>query len=98
MVHPERLSAGTDRYRRAAQWALSLGGSVIVQVRGRAEPFEVRAGTALPTADFELKQISLRARPVTDAGLDELAELSSLKELFLSGTPISDAGLGASGG
>ncbi len=92
-AHSEHLAAGTDRYRRAAQWALSLGGSVIVQVHNRAEPLEVRAGTALPTGDFELKQISLRARPVTDAGLDELAGLTSLNELFLSGTPISDAGL-----
>ncbi len=92
-VHTEHVSVGPDRYRRAAQWALSLGGSVIVQMRNPATLIEVRAGAALPPADFELKQINLRARPVTDAGLAELAGLTSLNELLLSGTPISDAGL-----
>ncbi|HEV8072018.1 MAG TPA: protein kinase [Planctomycetaceae bacterium] len=92
-VHPERLSAGTDRYRRVAQWVLSLGGSVTVQVPNQPQPTEVPAGTALPAADFELTQINLNARPVTDAGLDELTGLKNLNELVLSKTQITDAGV-----
>jgi serine/threonine protein kinase/Leucine-rich repeat (LRR) protein len=92
-VHQQRLSGGTDRYRRAAQWVLSLGGSVTVRVHNQPQPLEVRAGTALPAADFELTTINLKSRPVTDAGLHELTGLKNLDELFLSGTPITDAGL-----
>ncbi|HEV8070252.1 MAG TPA: protein kinase [Planctomycetaceae bacterium] len=92
-VHQQRRSGGTDRYRRAAQWVLSLGGSVTVRVHNQPQPMEVRAGSALPAADFGLTTINLKSRPVTDAGLDELTGLKNLDELFLSGTPITDAGL-----
>ena len=92
-VHTERSSGGTDRGRRAAQWVLSLGGSVSVQVHNQAQPLEVQAGTALPAADFELRQINLSARPVTDAGLNELTGLRNLDELVLTKTQITDAGL-----
>jgi Leucine-rich repeat (LRR) protein len=92
-VQAVRFSGGTDLDRRAAHWVLSLGGSVTVLGRHEAKPIEVPAGTALPVGDFELTKINLNARPVNDAGLDELTGLKNLDELVLSGTQITNAGL-----
>ena len=56
-------SEETDQDRRAAQSVLSLGGSVIVQVRRQAKSIEVKSGAALPAADFDVTEINLNARP-----------------------------------
>jgi serine/threonine protein kinase/Leucine-rich repeat (LRR) protein len=88
-----RAVGETDHDRRAAQSVVSLGGSVIVQLRRQAKSIEVKSGAALPAADFNVTEINLNARPLTDGALDDLRGLKHLEKLVLTATPITDAGL-----
>jgi serine/threonine protein kinase/formylglycine-generating enzyme required for sulfatase activity len=83
-----------DAQRRAAEWVLSLGGTVRVRVKG--EEKEIDATGRLPAESFELLEIDLRkskSEPVGDDGLAQLEGLTKLRTLFLWGQGISDAGL-----
>jgi WD40 repeat protein/serine/threonine protein kinase len=99
---PERSPVPPDTERGAAQWVLSLGGSVSVHVRGA--DVEVRAGGKLPTEAFELRRIDLSSNvlggnPVVnraltaDDGLAHLAGLTNLVRLDLHNTAVTDTGL-----
>jgi eukaryotic-like serine/threonine-protein kinase len=88
-----RAVGETDHDRRAAQSVVSLGGSVIVQLRRQAKSIEVKSGAALPAAGFDVTEINLNARPITDTALGDLTGLKHLETLVLTGTPITDAGL-----
>jgi serine/threonine protein kinase/Leucine-rich repeat (LRR) protein len=88
-----RAVGETDQDRRAAQSVLSLGGSVIVRLRRQAKLIEVKSGAALPAADFDVTEINLNARPLTEGALEDLRGLKHLEKLVLTGTPVTDAGL-----
>jgi len=80
--------AGNDR--RAANWALSLGGTVTIDDGKRA----ISAAKDLPAGTWTLRTIDLRhSTRVTDAGLEQLAGLQGFKALGLGGTKVTDAGL-----
>ncbi|HLW65166.1 MAG TPA: protein kinase [Gemmataceae bacterium] len=76
--------------RRAAEWVLSLGGTV--QVNSTAEIY--RSATQLPAAKFNLTSVELGAnKSVTDTDLVRLKDCTNLMVLDLHDTRIGDAGL-----
>jgi eukaryotic-like serine/threonine-protein kinase len=77
--------------RRAAEWALSLGGTV--RVRPWYTEKEIRAGGKLPTSNFELTGIDVSSKTVRDSDLAHLEGLAYLKVLNLEKTQVDDAGL-----
>jgi serine/threonine protein kinase len=81
------------RSRRAAQAALSLGGSVTVRVDGRQQSIEV--GKALPTEAFQLTNVRLGDQPrLTDAELEPFQGLTDLIELRITkGLKVTDVGV-----
>jgi hypothetical protein len=82
--------AGPDR--SAAEWVLSLGGSVVVGVGGQDR--EVKAAADLPPPPFRLKGVNLIGNQrVNDAGLARLKDCPSLTFLDLGGTGVGDEGL-----
>ncbi len=86
----EPLSADPDR--RAAEWVLSIGGTISIQENGQ----ERAAGAVsdLPQEAFELTQVQLGYIPkVTDAALAHFKDCKNLTTLYLTGTKVTDAGL-----
>ncbi len=76
--------------RRAARWALSVGGTV----RVRQSSKEIRAVGDLPADPFELTFVRLENNDkVSDAALAAFAGCTNLRDLKLEGTPVTDAGL-----
>ena len=77
--------------RRAAEWVLSVGGSVsVVSLDG----VERGAGklAELPQAPFAVTRIDLNGRlGITGEGLANLSELTEVKHLLLAGTSVTDA-------
>ncbi|MBM4071908.1 MAG: hypothetical protein FJ271_23725 [Planctomycetes bacterium] len=85
-----RPSASGDPDRRAAEWVLSIGGSVRVNDGER----DTKAAAALPRAPFRLTYVYLQGnQQVTDAGLARFKDCTNLTHLELKGTPVTDAGL-----
>jgi hypothetical protein len=84
---PAPISADPDR--RAAEWVLSLGGSV--KVDRSDESFTDR--NRLPAGAFRVWSIRLTNTAVRDADLTQLAELRGLIGVSLMSTTISDEGL-----
>jgi serine/threonine protein kinase len=86
-VHLERA---TDR--RAAEWALRLGGTIQVSQAGSSQ--EITSITNLPQGDFELRAINLKNKTgVVSSALACLEKLPNLRELNLDGTGVDDSGL-----
>jgi hypothetical protein len=83
--------AGPDR--RAAEYALSVGGRVTVDVNGKWS--EVTVPADLPQGPFRLVTFNGSRNPrVTDTGLIVVRECRHLQGLFLNESPnITDAGL-----
>jgi len=80
---------GNDR--TAAEWALSLGGTVIIDA---GKERTISAAIDLPAGSWTLRRIDLNNnKHVDDAGLKQLAGLKSLQTLDLCGTKVTDAGL-----
>jgi serine/threonine protein kinase len=76
--------------RRAATWAISVGGTV--RVNGTLT--DVTAAAGLPAGDFELTFVKLEGNAAaTDQNLAAFAGCTNLLELKLEGTPVTDAGL-----
>jgi serine/threonine protein kinase len=76
--------------RRAAEYVLSIGGSVGVN----GEEKDIRAKGELPKERFALTSVVLRDNTqVTDAGLAVFKECKNLTQLTLWGTNVSDEGL-----
>lgn len=77
--------------RRAAEWILSVGGSVsVVSLDG----VERGAGKLadLPDASFAVTRIDLNGRSgITGEGLAKLSGLTEVKHLHLAGTSVTDA-------
>jgi serine/threonine protein kinase/WD40 repeat protein len=81
-----------ERDRAAAEWALSVGGTVTV--KDAAGEREVKAAKDLPKGGFGLLVADVRkSQQVTDSGLAVLADCRQLRELLLYDTPVSGAGL-----
>lgn len=77
--------------RRAAEWILSVGGSVSV---ASLDGVERGAGKLadLPDAPFAVTRIDLNSRPgITGEGLASLSGLTEVKRLLLAGTSVTDA-------
>ncbi|HRK15342.1 MAG TPA: protein kinase [Prosthecobacter sp.] len=93
---PAKYSKGDDR--RAAEWALSLGGAAMVTVQYQGTPAkELRPGDDLPKQDFAITKLDLAFGsasappqiPITD--LDVLAGLQELQRLRLSGSHFTES-------
>jgi serine/threonine protein kinase len=86
---PEKpLAADPDR--RAAEWALSIGGAV----SANGEELAIKNAAELPEGRFTLTAVDLHHNPkVTDAGLAHFKDCKALIYLNLDGTPVTDAGL-----
>ncbi len=76
-----------DADRKAAEYALSIGGSV--RVNGR----DLRAAAELPKERFTLTLVYLIGTAVTDAGLAHFKDCKGLTHLILGDTAVTDAGL-----
>ena len=84
------LAPAIDSDRRAAEYVLSIGGSVHIRENGK----EIMAASELPMEAFELTNVSLgHNAKVSDVGLANLKDCNHLKQLNLAATPVTDAGL-----
>ena len=79
-----------DPNRRAAEWALGLGGRVDVIADGKELQFTSLA--KLPASSFKIVAISLEDKSVGDDDLAYLKNLAGLKSLSLRGTGITGTG------
>ncbi len=85
------LTGAADR--AAAEWALSVGGSVaIADATGERE---VKAAKGLPAGAFVVRHINVAGRGdgVTDADFARLKGLARLRTLHFGNTKVTDAGL-----
>jgi len=89
VIEPQPSS---DPDRRAAEWVLSIGGTISIKENGKERPST--AVDDLPRGAFELTVVDLREnRKVNDAGLAHFKDCKNLAVLNLRGTQVSDAGL-----
>lgn len=80
--------------RRAAEFALSLGGTISVQIAGRGEQ-QVVNPEELPAGPFAVTEIELSGKKnIEDQFLTNFRGLADLQILILSETSITDRGLG----
>jgi Leucine-rich repeat (LRR) protein len=87
---PPTAAPAGETDRKAAEWALSLGGKVMVA----GEEREIAALADLPRGSFRLTMILLAGnKQVSDAGLANVEGCKNLRSLNLFSTPVSDAGL-----
>jgi hypothetical protein len=85
---PKALSADPDR--RAAEYILSIGGTVYIDGNDR----EIRAPGELPAGSFRLTQVGLlNNKQVTDSGLAAFKDCKSLTVFNLADAKVTDAGL-----
>src|SRR5262249_11772154 len=85
-----RPSADADR--RAAEWVLSMGGKVRIQIGGKTQ--DVAASRDLPAGNFDLQWIDLANRAaLTHQCLWQFAVLEPLTNIWLIGTSFGNAGL-----
>jgi hypothetical protein len=88
---PQSAPVAADPDRRAAEWVLSIGGTLR---DGKAVLF--KAGDTIPAGDWKLGMANVTGNPqATDAGLAAFQGCRNLVSLYLSGTPVTDAGLAA---
>jgi serine/threonine protein kinase len=81
-----------DPDRTAAEWVLSIGGTIRINESGRE--LEMKAADRLPRDAFELTVVDLGGNPkVTDAGLACFKDCKYVTFLLLSGTHVTDASL-----
>lgn len=79
--------------RQAAEWVLSIGGTVTIVENDRDRIIGVVAD--MPPGEFELKAFNLANNPkVSDTKIAYLRGLTNLRQLFLQNTLITDTGLG----
>jgi len=85
-------TAGPDPDRRAAEYVLSVGGGIEVNVAGEAR--EIRAVAELPKEAFRLTEVRLTENDkVTDVGLAVFKNCENLARLSLQNTAVTNAGL-----
>jgi hypothetical protein len=91
-VVPKATMKASDLDRKAAQWVLSLGGTVRVSLSGQER--EIRAAAELPRESFRLTWVDLREnKQVDDAGLARLKGCKNLAVLYLWRTKVGNAGM-----
>jgi uncharacterized membrane protein/tRNA A-37 threonylcarbamoyl transferase component Bud32 len=89
-VDPRAAARSLDPDRKAAEWVLSLGGTVRVNDQDR----EVKSAADLSHEPFRLTHVDLgENKQVSDMGLAHFKDCKSLTSLSLNGTRVSDAGL-----
>jgi serine/threonine protein kinase/Leucine-rich repeat (LRR) protein len=82
----------TDPDRRAAEWVLSIGGTISIKQDDQETPIATVGD--LPGREFRLTGVNLTDNQgVTDAGLASFEDCTSLTRLTLIRTPVSDRGL-----
>ena len=85
---PKKMNPAATPDRKAAEYVLSIGGSV--SVNGQVEHI---SAAELPREAFQLTVVNLAATGVSDAGLANFKDCKNLTYLGLSATKVSDAGL-----
>gem|GEM_PF-6976976 len=84
------VRAVPDPDRKAAEYALSIGGTVEVNGEGK----QINAVADLPRVRFTLTAVGFDANQnVTDAGLASFKDCKNLTQLILKDTRVGDAGL-----
>ncbi len=79
----------SDPDRRAAEWAIGIGGCVDIESEGVSRG--AKTLDALPASHFQVTRVDLWGNAkVTDEGVKNLVGLRYIKFLCLSGTKISD--------
>jgi serine/threonine protein kinase/Leucine-rich repeat (LRR) protein len=82
--------ATADPDRQAAEWVLSLGGSVGIDTNGKRE--EVSTLEGLPSGAFRITSIGITPKgPLGDDEFSQLERLASLTGLALMGPQVNDA-------
>jgi serine/threonine protein kinase/formylglycine-generating enzyme required for sulfatase activity len=85
-------TASNDPDRRAAEWVLSIGGRIGIEVDRKER--DIAAPDRVPPQAFQLRTVRLPDNPkVSDAGLACASGCRNLKALDLYVTKVSDAGL-----
>jgi formylglycine-generating enzyme required for sulfatase activity/serine/threonine protein kinase len=79
-----------DPDRRAAEWVLSVGGVIIININGKEQRL---GGGELPPGEFILSATEMAWHRVTDAGLVNFKDCKNLTALHLAQLPVTDAGL-----
>ncbi|MBM3979522.1 MAG: hypothetical protein FJ304_04415 [Planctomycetes bacterium] len=88
--HDGGVIEAVDVDRKAAEYAISIGGVVSVNGGNR----NIKAVGELPKDKFFLSLLNLHGNTqVSDAGLAHFKECKNLTQLTLNGTQVSDAGL-----
>jgi serine/threonine protein kinase len=77
--------------RRAAEWVLSIGGSV----RGHQDPGRLlKPGETIPSGEWKLVMANVVGKPqATDSALAVFRGCLNLNGIYLSDTPVTDSGL-----
>ncbi|MBI1914598.1 MAG: hypothetical protein HYS12_07650, partial [Planctomycetes bacterium] len=90
---PPAIPAAADPDRRAAEWVLSIGGTINIKENGKER--QTGAVGDLPRRAFELTDVRLGGNPkVSDAGLAHFKDCKNLTHLILTAaTKVNDAGL-----
>jgi hypothetical protein len=91
----ESAGVATDADRRAAEWVLSVGGSIRVAAKG-VETSVTKDGK-LPDGPFHVTRVDLQETHIADADLANLKALANLKSLsighFFGNKNLTDAGI-----
>jgi predicted Zn finger-like uncharacterized protein len=87
------VAATTDPDRKAAEYVLSIGGTVVVELEGKIL-LPVKIINELPKAQFQLKELNLHGNTqVSDARLAQFKDCKNLKSVGLTHTQVTNAGL-----
>jgi hypothetical protein len=87
-----RVATARGDDRKAAEWVLSMGGSV--KILSGPEPMEIEPGKDLPAEKWQLDGVDLSNNTNDiDAGLQNLRNVPNLAWLRLNKSSITDAGL-----
>jgi Leucine-rich repeat (LRR) protein len=91
---PAKPRTPATNEREAAEWVLSIGGTVTIWVAGRDKEIREKYNLPVPEQPFHVLKVRLAGnKQVNNAELENLKPLSNLTELNLSDTEISDDGL-----
>ena len=89
ITHDGGTIEAIDPDRKAAEWVLSVGGTVKIDGRDRV----IASAKDLPKDRWKLTDVDLSGKKIADADLAVLGNVVGLQNLLLDGTSITDAGL-----